>query len=90
MSKFIQTHFFYHSIFSLSTKQKGEKIKYFLSFQFFIILPFSIFLLFYSFNKMDPKENLPIEINWNSKFISFFYFLVYFNLLHTRSTVNSP
>ena len=36
MSKFIQTHFFYPSTFSLSTKQKGEKIKSFLSSHFFI------------------------------------------------------
>ena len=36
MSKFIQTHIFHLSTFSLSTKQKLGKLKYFLSFHFFI------------------------------------------------------
>ena len=34
MSKFIQTHFFHSSNFSLSTKQKEDKIKSFLSSHF--------------------------------------------------------
>ena len=90
MSKFIQTFFFHPFTFSLSIKQKCEKIKYFISSHIFIISLFSIISFFHSSNQMDLKENLRIEINWNSKFISFFYFLVYFNLLHTRSTVDSP
>ena len=36
MSKFIQTHFFHPSTFSLPTKQKGEKINFFLSSHFSI------------------------------------------------------
>ena len=55
MRKFIQTHFFYFSTFSLPTKQKGGKLKFFLYSYFFILLPFSIFPLFHSSNQTNPK-----------------------------------
>ena len=41
MSKFIQTHFFHPSIFPLPTKQKGKKLKFFLSSHYFIFSHFS-------------------------------------------------
>ena len=55
INKFIQTHFFYFSTFSLPTKQKWEKLKFFLSSHFSILLPFSILPLFYPSNQMFPK-----------------------------------
>ena len=42
--------FFHPSTFSLSTKQKGEKIKYYISSHFSILPPFSIFTLFHHSN----------------------------------------
>ena len=56
MSKFIQTHFFHPSIFSLPTKQKEKKLKSFLSSHFSILPPFSILPLFHPSNQTDPKE----------------------------------
>ena len=56
MSKFIQTHFFHSFTFPLPTKQKGGKLKIFLSAHFFILPPFSILPLFHSSNQMDSNE----------------------------------
>ena len=53
MSKFIQTHFFHPSIFPLPTKQKGEKLKFFLSSHHF--------LSFY-FSTLPTKRALKFEI----------------------------
>ena len=44
MSKFIQTYFFHPSTFLFPTKQKGEKIKSFLSSHFSILPPFSCWI----------------------------------------------
>ena len=68
ISKFIQTHFFYFSTFSLPTKQKWGKLKFFLSSHFLILLPFSILPLFYPSNQMFPKF-------WLTKCSLFFFFL---------------
>ena len=56
MSKFIQTHFFYSSTFPLPTKQKWEKLKYFL---FLLFLPPTIFYLF-TFSLFQPNEPLKL------------------------------
>ena len=67
MSKFIQTHFFHPSTFLLPTKQKGEKIKYFLSSHFFIISPFSILPFFHPSNQTDLKRiNLKHHYSWRN------------------------
>ena len=55
MHKFIQTHFFHPSIFALPTKQKWEKLKYFISSYFSILSQFFILLLFHPSNETDPK-----------------------------------
>ena len=55
MSKFIQTHFFYPSIFPLPIKKKGEKLNSFLFSYFSILPPFSILSLFHSSNQTNPK-----------------------------------
>ena len=55
MSKFIQTHFFYPSTFSLTTKQKREKINFFLSFHFSNLSPFFIISLFHPSNQTNPQ-----------------------------------
>ena len=41
MSKFIQTHFFHHFTFPLPTKQKEEKINFFISSHYFLFSHFS-------------------------------------------------
>ena len=49
--------FFHLSTFSFLTKQKWEKIIYFLSFHFFILPPFFIILFFHHHsNQTDPKR----------------------------------
>ena len=46
--------FFHPSTFSLSIKQRGEKLKYFLSSHFSINPSFSTLLLFHHFDQIDP------------------------------------
>ena len=52
----VQTHFFHPSTFPLPTKQKGKKLKSFLSSHFFILPPFSILQLFHPSNQVDLKS----------------------------------
>ena len=59
MSKFIQRHFFHHSTFSLSTKQKWGKLIFFLFPHFSNLPPFSILPLFHSSNQTDSKYFAP-------------------------------
>ena len=54
MSKLIQTHFFHFSTFPLPTKQKEEKIKYYLYSHIFIFSKFSIIPLFHPSNQTNP------------------------------------
>ena len=58
MSKFIQTYFFHPLTFPLLTKQKCEKINFFLSSDFSILPPFSIFPHFHSSNQGDPNAEV--------------------------------
>ena len=62
MSKFIQIHFFY-STFSLPTKQKREKLKYFLFSYLSILSSFSILLLFHPFNQTDFQYQWTIDLS---------------------------
>ena len=60
MSKFIQTFFFFHlSTFLLPAKQKGEKIKSFLSSHFSILPQFFILLLFH-LKDLEANETVGI------------------------------
>ena len=73
MNKFIQTYFFQPSIFPLSTKQKGGKLKFFLSSHFSTHLPFSILSVFHSSNQMNPPCYFPTRLFTFHSF-SFIYF----------------
>ena len=61
MSKFIQTHCFYSSTFLLSTKQKWEKLKSFLSFDFSILSLFFILSLFHPSSQTNPTSLLELR-----------------------------
>ena len=58
MSKFIQTYFFHPLTFPLLTKQKCEKINFFLSSHFSILPPFSVFPDFHSSNQANPNAEV--------------------------------
>ena len=67
MSKFIQTYFFHHSTFPLTTKQKREKLK------FFSILPhFHSLTIFHSFSFLPIQPNEPLVLVVVKKIIAIF------------------